>query len=151
MIIGVPKEVKVKESRGSVTPDGVRKLVNDGHTVYVETNAGHLTGYPNPLYEEAGATIVPNGESVWSQSELIVKVKEPIESEYRYFHKDVCVFTFLHLASVPKLVEAMCESGMMGIGYETVEMADGHLPLLFPMSEVAGKMQDSRQWNEARS
>ncbi|MFH1654974.1 MAG: alanine dehydrogenase [Pseudomonadota bacterium] len=140
MIIGIPKEIKTKESRVSVTPAGIKELVKEGHTLLVEKSAGLMTAYSDEDYIKAGAKIVEKADEVWKGSELIVKVKEPLKSEYKYFRSDLCIYTYLHLASVPELVDAMCKSGVMGIGYETVETADGHLPLLFPMSEVAGKI-----------
>jgi alanine dehydrogenase len=140
MIIGVPKEIKTKETRVAVTAEGVKQLVAAGHTVLVEKNAGLLSGIKDAAYQSAGATIEPTADAVWKKAQLIVKVKEPLESEYKYFRPDLNIFTYLHLASVPQLVDALCESKALAIGYETVEDEDGSLPLLIPMSEVAGRI-----------
>ncbi len=140
MIIGVPKEIKTQETRVAVTPDGVRKLVGAGHTVFVEKGAGNLSGFGDADYQAAGATLEMSAEKIWKGSEMIVKVKEPLESEYRYFRPSLNLFTYLHLASMPELVAALCETKVLSIGYETVELDDGSLPLLTPMSEVAGRI-----------
>lgn len=140
MIIGVPKEIKTQETRVAVTPEGVKKLTEAGHTVFVEQNAGLLSGFSNEDYKAAGATLETNAANVWKNSELIVKVKEPLESEYTYFRPNLNLYTYLHLASVPTLVQALCETKVLSIGYETVELDDGSLPLLTPMSEVAGRI-----------
>lgn len=140
MIIGVPKEIKTKETRVSVTPDGVKKLTSAGHQVMVEENAGLLTGFPNESYIEAGAQLMGDVSDIWQKADMIVKVKEPLESEYPYFREGLVLFTFLHLASVPSLARALCDSGVTAIGYETVETDDGQLPLLRPMSDVAGRV-----------
>jgi alanine dehydrogenase len=140
MIIGVPKEIKTQEARIAVTPDGVAKLVAAGHTVLVEKGGGVLSGFADELYAAAGARLETSAAKIWKDAELIVKVKEPLESEYHYFRAGLNLFTYLHLASVPNLVQALCESRVMGIGYETVETDDGNLPLLVPMSEVAGRI-----------
>ncbi|MFA4874099.1 MAG: alanine dehydrogenase [bacterium] len=140
MIIGVPKEIKTQETRVAVTPDGVRKLVEAGHTVYVEKSAGNLSGFNDADYTAAGANMETSAEKIWKGSEMIVKVKEPLESEYRYFRPNLNLFTYLHLASVPELVQALCETKVLSFGYETVELDDGSLPLLTPMSEVAGRI-----------
>jgi len=140
MIIGVPGEIKTKETRVSVIPDGVGQLVAAGHQVFVESGAGMSSGFSNDEYESAGAKILKDAADVWNRSEMIVKVKEPLESEYKYFRKDLNIFTYLHLASVPALAESLCKNGVTAIGYETVEKEDGSLPLLIPMSEVAGRI-----------
>ena len=140
MLIGIPKEIKTKETRVAVTPQGVRQLSKAGHKVLVEENAGLASGFANQAYQEAGAALLKEARGVWEKSDLIVKVKEPVESEYPYLREGLTLFTFLHLASVPSLVEALCQNKVSGIGYETVELADGSLPLLTPMSEVAGKI-----------
>ncbi len=140
MIIGVPKEIKAQETRVSVTAVGVKKLVQAGHEVLVEKDAGILSGIYDESYEAAGAKIEPTAESIWKNAEMIVKVKEPLEEEYKYFRPDLTIFTYLHLASVPPLVDALCESKVLSIGYETVQADDGSLPLLTPMSEVAGRI-----------
>lgn len=140
MIIGIPKEIKTKETRVSVTPAGVRQLVQAGHKVFVQQNAGFLSGFDDADYSKAGATLCAASDEVWNRPELIVKVKEPVESEYRYFRDGMALFTYLHLASVPPLTDALCKGKVAGIGYETVELEDGELPLLTPMSEVAGRI-----------
>ncbi|OGQ04387.1 MAG: alanine dehydrogenase [Deltaproteobacteria bacterium RIFCSPLOWO2_01_44_7] len=140
MIIGIPKEIKTKETRVSVTPQGVAKLVQEGHRVLVQQNVGLSSGFKDDDYKGAGATLLGDGTAVWEQAELIVKVKEPVESEYRYLKPGLSLFTYLHLASVPPLMEALCQNKVTGIGYETVELSDGELPLLTPMSEVAGRI-----------
>jgi alanine dehydrogenase len=140
MIIGIPKEIKTKEARVAMRPDTAKKLVKAGHTVLVETNAGYLSGYKDEAYREAGAQIIPQANRVWNESNMVVKVKEPLESEYQYFRPDLCLFTYLHLAGMPKLTEELCKSGITAIGYETVETDSHQLPLLIPMSEVAGRL-----------
>ncbi len=140
MIIGIPKEIKTQETRVSVRAEDVKGLTDHGHTVLVERDAGLLSGMRDKFYEAAGATVVPNAERVWKDAEMVVKVKEPLESEYKYFRSDLTIFTYLHLASVPALVDALCESKTTAIGYETVADEKGHLPLLVPMSEVAGRI-----------
>ncbi len=140
MIIGVPKEIKTQETRVAVTPEGVKKLTEAGHKVYVEQNAGLLSGFSNEEYKAAGATLETSAANVWKNAEMIVKVKEPLESEYAYFRPNLNLYTYLHLASVPTLVQALCETKVLSIGYETVELDDGSLPLLTPMSEVAGRI-----------
>jgi alanine dehydrogenase len=140
MIIGVPKEIKTKESRVAVTPNGVRKLVYAGHKVMVEKNAGLLSGFPDESYKAAGAIMESDAARIWNESNLIVKVKEPLDSEYKYFRSDLNLFTYLHLAGLPELADALCKGKVMSIGYETVETEGGDLPLLRPMSEVAGRM-----------
>lgn len=140
MMIGVPKEIKTRETRVSVTPSGVKKLTAAGHTVLVEENAGLLSGFSNQEYLDAGAKIESDVATIWETVDMIVKVKEPLESEYPFFREGLTLFTYLHLASVPPLTKALCETKMTAIGYETVRTEDGHLPLLQPMSEVAGRV-----------
>jgi alanine dehydrogenase len=140
MIIGIPKEIKTKETRVSMTPDGVKKLVEGGHNVLVERDAGLLSGFSNQLYSSAGAHISEDVSEIWNQADMIVKVKEPLESEYPFFREGLTLFTYLHLASVPALAHTLCEARVTAIGYETVETDDHHLPLLKPMSEVAGRV-----------
>jgi alanine dehydrogenase len=139
MIIGVPKEVKNNENRVAITPAGVLQLVKAGHKVLVETNAGFGSGFTDEEYKNEGAIIAKNASEVWENSDLILKVKEPIESEYKYFRKDLLLFTYLHLAAEPKLTKELLKSGVTGIAYETVSV-NKTLPLLSPMSEVAGRM-----------
>jgi len=140
MIIGIPREIKTKETRVAMRVEDVKGLIENGHTIIVEKDAGLLSGMRDKFYESAGAKIVSNADEVWKQAEMIVKVKEPLESEYKYFRPDLTIFTYLHLASVPSLVDALCESKTTAIGYETVADDQGHLPLLVPMSEVAGRI-----------
>jgi alanine dehydrogenase len=140
MIIGVPKEVKDNESRVGVTPAGVKALSEAGHKVLVETQAGAQSGFPDDEYQNAGAEIVGDAGFVWGKSEMVVKVKEPIESEYPYFREGLVLFTYLHLAPLPDLTSKLLDSKVIGIAYETVRDRQGTLPLLTPMSEVAGRM-----------
>lgn len=140
MIIGVPKEIKNNENRVALTPSGVAEFKKFGHTVYVQTNAGINSGFSDAAYVEAGAEILPTIEAVYEIAEMIIKVKEPIASEYPLIKKDQLVFTYFHFASCEPLTHAMIESGAICLAYETVEKADRSLPLLVPMSEVAGRM-----------
>jgi len=139
MIVGVPKEVKDNEYRVAMTPAGARQLVERGHTVLVQDQAGEGSRFPNGQYEAVGATIVPTAADAWA-AEMVVKVKEPVASEYGFLRPDLLLFTYLHLAAEEALTRRMVESGVTGIAYETVEAPDGSLPLLTPMSEVAGRM-----------
>jgi len=140
MIIGVPKEIKDHESRVGVTPAGVKALTEAGHTVLVETQAGDQSGFPDDEYQDAGAEIVGDAGYVWGKSDMVVKVKEPIETEYVYFREGLVLFTYLHLAPVRDLTDKLLESKVIGIAYETVRDRQNTLPLLTPMSEVAGRM-----------
>ncbi|HEY0263242.1 MAG TPA: alanine dehydrogenase [Granulicella sp.] len=140
MIIGVPKEVKDHESRVGVTPAGVKALVEAGHTVLVETNAGALSAMPDDEYQSAGAEIVASAHDTWRLADMVVKVKEPVETEYRHFRDGLVLFTYLHLAPISGLTNALLEKKVTGIAYETVRDRTGALPLLTPMSEVAGRM-----------
>ncbi|UKI40088.1 MAG: alanine dehydrogenase [Alistipes putredinis] len=140
MIIGIPKEIKNNENRVSLTPAGAGELVRRGHTVYVQSSAGVGSGFSDAQYEQTGARILPSIEAVYDKAEMIVKVKEPIEAEYSLIKKDQIVFTYFHFASSRPLTEAMIRSGAVCIAYETVECEDRSLPLLIPMSEVAGRM-----------
>ncbi|MGA2807193.1 MAG: alanine dehydrogenase [Terracidiphilus sp.] len=140
MIIGVPREIKDNEARVGVTPAGVKALTEDGHTVLVETQAGAQSGFPDEEYQNAGAEIVGQAGHVWGKSDVVVKVKEPIETEYAFFREGLVLFTYLHLAPVPDLTNKLLESKVIGIAYETVRDRRGTLPLLTPMSEVAGRM-----------
>ena len=139
MIIGVPKEIKDNEFRVAMIPGGVKQLINRGHTVLVEDGAGVGSGFTNADFVAAGATIVPTAADAWA-ADLVVKVKEPQTSEYDFLRPDLTLFTYLHLAAAEVLTHAMLASGVTGIAYETVELPNGHLPLLTPMSEVAGRM-----------
>lgn len=140
MIIGIPKEIKNNENRVALTPAGTKELVKRGHTVYVQHTAGVNSGFPDSAYETAGAQILPSIEEVYQIAEMIVKVKEPISHEYPLVRKDQLVFTYFHFASDEKLTLAMMNSQSVCLAYETVENPDGTLPLLIPMSEVAGRM-----------
>ena len=140
MIIGVPKEVKDHESRVGVTTAGAKALVEAGHKVLVEHNAGALSAMPDDEYQAAGAEIVGSAHDVWRLSEMVVKVKEPVEKEYRHFREGLVLFTYLHLAPLTELTDALLGSKVTGIAYETVRDRFGALPLLTPMSEVAGRM-----------
>jgi alanine dehydrogenase len=140
MIVGVPKEVKDHESRVGVTPAGVKALVEAGHTVLVEHDAGALSAMPDDDYQAAGAEIVGSAYDVWRLAEMIVKVKEPVEKEYKHFREGLVLFTYLHLAPLTDLTNALLEKKVIGIAYETVRDRVGGLPLLTPMSEVAGRM-----------
>jgi len=140
MIIGVPREIKDHEARVGVTPAGAKALTDAGHTVLVETNAGQLSSFPDHEYQDHGAEIVGDPGHVWGKSDLIVKVKEPVESEYVYFRENLVLFTYLHLAPLPDLTYKLLASKVIGIAYETVRDRANTLPLLTPMSEVAGRM-----------
>ena len=140
MIIGVPKEIKNNENRVGMTPAGVQEMTKHGHTVYVQAGAGVNSGFSDDAYIAAGAKILPTIEDVYAIAEMIVKVKEPIASEYALVRKGQLVFTYFHFASSEPLTKAMVESGAVCCAYETVERKDRSLPLLVPMSEVAGRM-----------
>jgi len=140
MIIGVPKEIKNNENRVALTPAGVAEMVKSGHTVFVQSTAGMGSGFSDEDYIHAGATIFPTIEEVYAIAEMIIKVKEPIESEYKLIKPDQILFTYFHFASYEPLTKAMIENGSICLAYETVEMPDRSLPLLIPMSEVAGRM-----------
>lgn len=140
MIIGVPKEIKNNENRVALTPAGVQELVKFNHAVYVQTKAGEGSGFLDQEYIAAGASILPSIEEVYGIAEMIMKVKEPIASEYRLIKADQLVFTYFHFASSRDLTEAMLQNQSICLAYETVERADRSLPLLVPMSEVAGRM-----------
>lgn len=140
MIIGVPKEIKNNENRVGMTPAGVQEMTKHGHVVYVQASAGVNSGFSDGAYTDAGAKILPTIEDVYAIAEMIVKVKEPIASEYKLVCKGQLVFTYFHFASSEPLTRAMIESGSVCCAYETVERKDRSLPLLVPMSEVAGRM-----------
>lgn len=139
MIIGVPKEIKNNENRVAMTPASVLSYVNAGHTVMVEKGAGEGSNFHDADYKEAGAQIVETAKETWA-AEMVVKVKEPIASEYQYFREGLLLFTYLHLANEPELTEALVKNKVNTVAYETVELDDHSLPLLTPMSEVAGRM-----------
>lgn len=140
MRIGVPKEVKILEHRVGILPAGVRELTNDGHAVFVESNAGIGVGVSDDDYRTAGALVLGTAKEVFETAQLIVKVKEPLQEEYKMLRSDHVLFTYLHLAADPELAQALVQIGITAIAYETVTADDGSLPLLVPMSEVAGRL-----------
>src|SRR2546429_1019075 len=140
MIVGVPREIKTAENRVALVPAGVESLVGDGHTVLVEQGAGLGSGFSDDAYRAAGATLVPRAGDAWSKAEMVVKVKEPIEPEWPCMRKGQVVFTYFHFAASEALTQAVLKSGITAIAYETVQLTSGELPLLTPMSEVAGRM-----------
>lgn len=140
MIIGVPKEIKNNENRVGLTPAGVSAFQKAGHQVVVETKAGLGSGFPDEDYKAAGAEILPNAKEVWSRAEMICKVKEPLPDEYEYFRDGLILFTYLHLAPEKELTQQLLTKRVIGIAYETIQTDDKALPLLMPMSEVAGRM-----------
>jgi alanine dehydrogenase len=140
MIVGVPKEIKAQENRVAMTPAGADTMIRAGHKVLVEKGAGLGAGFSDEDYKAVGAEIINEASDVWAKSEMIIKVKEPLASEYGYFRKGLIIFTYLHLAAEPDLTKALIDSGAVAIAYETVQRADRSLPLLTPMSEVAGRM-----------
>ena len=140
MKIGVPAEVKNNEHRVGLTPESVKILSDLGHQLFVQSNAGHGIGFTNQLYESSGAQIIDSAADVFKLSDLIIKVKEPIESELQFLRKDLALFTYLHLAGDPKQAKRLLETGVTGIAYETVTADDGSLPLLAPMSAIAGQL-----------
>ncbi|TDL98580.1 alanine dehydrogenase [Macrococcus brunensis] len=139
MIIGVPKEIKNNENRVALTPAGVYSLVQFGHEVLIETTAGEGSYFTDADYTEAGGKIVSSAAEAW-KAEMVMKVKEPLASEYQYFRENLILFTYLHLAPEPELTKALIDNKVVGIAYETVQADNGSLPLLSPMSEVAGRM-----------
>ncbi len=139
MIIGVPKEIKNNENRVALTPAGVVNLVNAGQTVIIESGAGLGSSFSDDEYRAAGAEIIESASEVWAKADMIMKVKEPLEAEYKYFRKGLILFTYLHLAAEPELTKALVENEVTAIAYETITV-NNTLPLLTPMSEVAGRM-----------
>lgn len=140
MIVGIPREIKAEENRVAMTPGGVSALVAHGHRVLVEQHAGSGSGLTDAQYRDAGAQIARSARRVWQTAEMIVKVKEPLPSEYRHLHEGLIVFTYLHLAASERLTKTLRAKRVNAIGYETIELGDGTLPLLAPMSEVAGRL-----------
>lgn len=140
MIIGIPKEIKPQECRVAITPAGVDAFVHAGHRVLIEANAGLESGFTNEEYSAAGAEIYTSAKQVFDDAEMIIKVKEPLPPEYDWLHEGQTLFTYLHLAPDPKQTQALLDRKIIGIAYETVQLANGALPLLAPMSEVAGRM-----------
>lgn len=140
MKIGVPKEIKTNENRVALVPGGAEALVAAGHSVVVERGAGEGSGFPDEIYEAAGATILPDADATWAAADMIMKVKEPISAEWKRMKKGQTIFTYFHFAADEKLTRAHLDSGATCIAYETVELPSRELPLLTPMSEVAGRM-----------
>jgi alanine dehydrogenase len=140
MKIGVPKEIKVQEYRVGLTPEGVDALSKQGHQIYLESTAGEGSGFSDDAYKTAGATILDTAQQVYEIADMIIKVKEPLEAEYPLIKSGQILFTYFHFAASKELTEAMIKSNSVCIAYETVELSDGSLPLLIPMSEVAGRM-----------
>ncbi|AZN40656.1 alanine dehydrogenase [Paenibacillus albus] len=140
MIIGVPKEIKSSEYRVALTPAGAGMLKAAGHEVLVEAGAGVGSSFTDDAYTAEGATIIDDVKEVWARAGMIMKVKEPLPEEFGYFHDGLLLFTYLHLAAAPELTKALVEKGVSGVAYETIQMPNGSLPLLTPMSEVAGRM-----------
>ncbi|MBA2308639.1 MAG: alanine dehydrogenase, partial [Pseudonocardiales bacterium] len=140
MRIGVPKELKNNEYRVALTPAGVLELTRRGHEVLVERGAGTGSAFRDDAFEAAGAKIVPEPDEVWGSAGLVLKVKEPVPQEYHRMRADQVLFTYLHLAASAECTNALVNSGITAVAYETVQLPDGSLPLLAPMSEVAGRM-----------
>ena len=140
MIIGVPKEIKISENRVGLTEAGARQLVKEGHTIYVEKDAGVGSGITNEQYEKAGAKIIDTKQQVYAKADMIMKVKEPLPAEYELMRENQIIYTYLHLAAEPTLTKVLCERKVKAIAYETIQLDNGSLPLLTPMSEVAGRM-----------
>jgi len=138
--VGVPKEIKNHEYRVAITPAGVHEFVTNGHEVFIEENAGVGSSIPDEAFASAGATILSTADAVWETADMILKVKEPIAAEYHRMRKGQLIFTYLHLAASKECTDALVASGSTAIAYETVELSDGSLPLLAPMSEVAGRL-----------
>src|SRR5690606_5162679 len=139
MIIGVPKEIKNNENRVGITPAGVTAFKNNGHEVWIQTNAGAGSGFTDEEYRDAGAEIVNTAEEAWSAG-MVIKVKEPFAEEYQNFREGQILYTYLHLAPEPELTKALVDKKVTAIAYETIQLDNGALPLLTPMSEVAGRM-----------
>ncbi|HEX9893202.1 MAG TPA: alanine dehydrogenase [Gemmatimonadales bacterium] len=140
MIIGVPKEIKTNENRVALVPAGAELLVGAGHTVYVEAGAGVGSGFPDDAYQKSGARLIPSADEVWSKAAMIVKVKEPIAVEWPKMRAGQLIYTYFHFAAAEELTRAVIASQAVAVAYETVQLPNGELPLLTPMSEVAGRM-----------
>ena len=140
MKIAVPTEIKPREGRVALVPDSVSQLVSHGHEVFIQSGAGLLSGYSNEQYEAQGAKILPDAEAVYHTGQLIVKVKEPVGPELSLLRADHLLFSYLHLAALPELTQRLCDIGLKAIGFETVQTASGQLPLLAPMSDIAGRL-----------
>ena len=142
MIIGVPKEIKLQEHRIGLTPDSIKVLANKGHEVLVETNGGFEAGFTNENYKDAGAKIIDTPEEIFKKAEIIVKVKEPQANEVKMIRENQIIYTYLHLAAAKELTEGLIKTKSICIAYETVTDDNGRLPLLAPMSAVAGRMSN---------
>ncbi|MES1240839.1 MAG: alanine dehydrogenase, partial [Acidobacteriota bacterium] len=140
MRIGIPKEIKDNEYRVGMVPAGVHALVSAGHEVVLQESAGNGSGIPNEEYTSAGARLVPDAASVWNWADMVIKVKEPVGPEYDLMRPGQTLFTYLHLAPLPELTDVLLDKQVAGVAYETIEDRSGRLPLLTPMSEVAGRM-----------
>jgi len=140
MVIGVPKEIKISENRVGLTEAGVRQLVHEGHKLYVQKDAGEGSLISDRSYEEAGATILETAKEIYDTADMIIKVKEPLPDEYDLMRENQIIYTYLHLAAEPKLTKVLCDRKVKAVAYETIEDRRGGLPLLTPMSEVAGRM-----------
>mgnify|MGYP001592254397 FL=1 len=140
MIVGTVREIKTGENRVGLTPAGAGVLVKNGHSVLVEAGAGKNSGFSDEDYSRQGAKVAATAAEVLSKAEMVVKVKEPLHQEFDYLRKDLILFTYLHLAAEEKVTKVLLEKGTAGVAYETIELEDGSLPLLTPMSEVAGRM-----------
>jgi len=140
MIVGILKEIKAEENRVCMTPSGVEVMQQNGHTVLVEKASGNGSGFKDAAYTEAGAEIVNTSEEIFIRSDMVMRVKEPLPSEYELIREDQIYFSYLHLAAAEKLTRTLIERRSVNIAYETIQKADGSLPLLIPMSEVAGPM-----------
>src|SRR5262249_12421525 len=140
MIVGVPKEIKADERRVAMTPAGANAFVLHGHQVYIERGAGLGSGFTDQEYRAAGAQIVATAAALWKRATMVLKVKEPLPPEFKFLRADLVLFTYLHLAAEPQLTQALLKHGVAALGYETVQLEDSSLPLLAPMSEVAGRL-----------
>ncbi len=140
MRIGIPREIKPKEGRVALIPEAAAQLVSQGHEVYIETQAGILSGYSDEDYTSLGIQVLPDAEAVYKIAKLIVKVKEPVEPELSLLRQEHILFSYLHLAALPELTRRLCAIGLRAIAFETVQLADGKLPLLAPMSDIAGRL-----------
>jgi alanine dehydrogenase len=140
MIVGVPKEIKPDERRVAMTPAGAAAFTTHGHRVYVERGAGFGSGFTDQEYRAGGAEILASAAAVWGRATMVLKVKEPLASEFKYLRPDLILFTYLHLAAESQVAHALLKHGVAALGYETVQLEDSSLPLLAPMSEVAGRL-----------
>ena len=146
MLIGVPKEIKTNENRIALVPAGAEALTAAGHTVFIEQGGGLGSGFPDEAYTAVGAKILPSADEVWKQAEMIMKVKEPIAVEWPRMRRGQLIYTYFHFAASEELTRAVVDSGAVAVAYETVQLPSGELPLLTPMSEVAGRMASRMLW-----